>query len=62
MKTRFTWWKDGGHLLGFLNEHPDPQTQGESPEDLKMHLLDLYKDLSTNAIPGVIHHEELIVA
>ncbi len=62
MKAKFTWWKDGDHFLGYLDEYPDYQTQGESLEDLKLHLLDLYKDLSTDAIPGVIHHEELVIA
>ncbi len=62
MKTKFTWWKDGDHFLGYLDEYPDYQTQGESLEDLKIHLLDLYKDLSSDAIPGVLHHEELVVA
>lgn len=62
MKTKFTWWKDGDYFLGYLDEYPDYQTQGESLEDLKLHLLDLYKDLSSDAIPGVVHHEELVVA
>ena len=62
MKTKFTWWKDGDHFLGYLDEYPDYHTQGESLDDLKLHLLDLYKDLSTDAIPGVIHHEELVIA
>jgi hypothetical protein len=62
MKTKFTWWKDGELFLGYLDEYPDYQTQGESLEDLKVHLLDLHKDLSSDAIPGVIHHEELVIA
>ena len=62
MKAKFTWWKDGDHFLGYLDEYPDYQTQGESLDDLKSHLLDLYQDLSTDAIPGVIHHEELVIA
>ena len=62
MKTKFTWWRDDDFLIGYLDEYPDYQTQGESLEDLKLHLLDLYKDLSTDAIPGVIHHEELVIA
>ena len=62
MKTKFTWWKDSDLYLGCLDEYPDYQTQGESLGDLKAHLLDLYKDLSTDAIPGVIHHEELVIA
>jgi hypothetical protein len=62
MKTKFTWWKDGDHFLGYLDEYSDYQTQGESLEDLKTHLLDLYKDLSTDAVPGIVHHEELVIA
>ena len=62
MKTKFTWWKDGDFFIGYLDEYPDYQTQGESLEDLKIHLLDLFKDLSSDAIPGVIHHEELVIA
>jgi hypothetical protein len=62
MKAQFTWWKDGDHFLGYLDEYPDYQTQGESLEDLKLHLIDLYKELSTDAVPGVIHHEELVIA
>jgi len=62
MKTNFTWWKDGEHFLGYLDEYPDYHTQGESLEDLKVHLLDLYQDLSCDIVPGVIHHEELLIA
>jgi hypothetical protein len=62
MKTTFTYWQDGGLFIGFLDEYPDYQTQGETLEDLKEHLLDLYKDLSSDAIPGVRHHGELVVA
>lgn len=62
MKTKFTWWKERDHFLGYLDEYPDYQTQGGSLEDLKLHLLDLYQDLFSAAIPGSIHHEELVIA
>jgi hypothetical protein len=62
MKATFTYWKDGDHFLGYLDEYPEYETQGESLEDLKEHLLDLYKDLSTDAIPGVRHRGELVIA
>lgn len=46
MKTlAFTYWQDGDAWLGRLDEFPDYLTQGESMEDLKAHLLDLYRDL-----------------
>jgi len=50
MKAAFTYWKHGDFFLGYLDEYPEYQTQGESLEDLKEHLLDLYKDLSSDAI------------
>jgi hypothetical protein len=62
MKTSFTYWKSGEFFVGFLDDYPDYQTQGESLEDLKEHLLDLYRDLSTDAIPGVRHRGELVIA
>ncbi len=62
MKTSFTYWQDGVWFIGYLDEYPDYQTQGESLEDLKEHLLDLYQDLSTDAVPGVRHHAELVIA
>ena len=61
MKTSFTYWQDGEQFVGFLDEYPDYQTQGETLEDLKTHLLDLYADLSSDAIPGVRHHGELVI-
>lgn len=62
MKTTFTYWKDGDQFIGFLDDYPDYQTQGESLEDLKEHLRDLYKDLTADAVPGVRHHAELVIA
>lgn len=51
MEAAFTYWKDGEYFLGFLDEYSDYETQGETLEDLKEHLLDLQHDLSANLIP-----------
>ncbi len=48
--------------LGFLDEFPDYDTQGTSVEDLKEHLADLHRDLSSGAIPVVRRHAELEIA
>jgi hypothetical protein len=58
----FTYWQDGEMWLGYLDQYPDYMTQGTSLEDLKEHLLDLYKDLSTGVIPNVRQHSELELA
>jgi predicted RNase H-like HicB family nuclease len=59
--TGFTYWQDNGMWLGSLDEFPDYTTQGTSIEDLKEHLLDLYKELSSGSIPSVRQHAELEV-
>ena len=58
----FTNWQDGEMWLGYLEQYPDYMTEGTSLEDLKEHLLDLYKDLSSGAIPNVRQHSELELA
>ncbi len=55
----FTYWQDGDFWLGHLDEYPDYETQGTSLEDLKAHLLDLYRDLSAGLIPAARRHAEL---
>jgi hypothetical protein len=58
-KLTFTYWRDGDWWLGFLDEFPDHWTQGESMEDLKAMLADLYRDLNSGEIPGVRRKAEL---
>ena len=58
----FTYWHDGDMWLGYLDQFPDYMTQGTSLEDLKEHLLDLYKDLSSGVIPNIRQHSELELA
>jgi predicted RNase H-like HicB family nuclease len=63
MKARFTYWKESdGRYLGYLNDYPDHWTQGDSLEDLKDHLKDLFRTFSSAEIPGIRKVEELEVA
>jgi hypothetical protein len=63
MKTlAYTYWQDEDAWLGYLDEFPDYLTQGESLDDLKGHLIDLYRDLTSGEIPYVRHHAELELA
>ncbi len=41
-KTRFIYWHDDNWWLGYLEEYPDYMTQGETLEELKENLQDLY--------------------
>jgi len=61
-KVKFVYWRDGKWWLGYLEEYPDYMTQGESLEELKENLKDLYKELSSGEIPCVRKVAELEVA
>ena len=45
--------------LGYLEEYPDYLTQGETTEELKENLRDIYADLTSGAIPSVRKAEVL---
>lgn len=63
MKARFTYWKENdGRFLGFLNDYPDHWTQGESLDDLKEHLKDLFQMFSSEQVPGIRKVDELEIA
>ena len=50
---KFVHWQDGGTFLGYLLESPDYWTQGDSLDDLKEHLVDLYRDLTSGELSGI---------
>lgn len=47
--------------LGYFEEFPDYLTQGETVEELKENLRDLYRDLTSGKIPGIRRVAELPV-
>ena len=62
MKQKITYWKESdGKYLGYLNDYPENWTQGKNLEDLKEHLLDLYREFSTGDLPGIKKVEEIEV-
>ena len=63
METKqFVYYEDDGMLVGWLEEFPDYRTQAVGMEELKENLLDLYKELTSGAIPHVRKVGELSVA
>jgi predicted RNase H-like HicB family nuclease len=58
---KFVHWQDGEFWLGYLQDFPDYWTQGESIDDLKDHLRDLYEDLTSGQIPEIRKVDELII-
>lgn len=57
-------WEEEDAWVGYLQDCPDYWywTQGDSLDDLKEHLKDLYADLSAGLIPGARRLEDLIVS
>lgn len=61
-KIKYVSWKDEEMWLGYLENYPDYLTQGETLEELKENLKDIYKDLSSESIPCIRKVDELEVA
>jgi len=59
--VKIVYWEDDGWWLGYLQDYPDYLTQGETLEDLKGHLRDLYQDISGGHILGIRKVDELVV-
>lgn len=53
MSKNYVFWEDHGIWLGYLEEFPDYMTQGESIEELKQNLKDIYAELNSGTIPCV---------
>jgi hypothetical protein len=45
--AKIVYWEEDGAWLGYFQEYPDYWTQGETLDDLREHLKDLYRDLSS---------------
>lgn len=59
---RFIYYEEGGMLVAWLEEYPDYRTQGETMDELRENLLDLYKELTAGQIPCVHKVGELSIA
>ena len=62
MSLEYIYWRDEDVWLGYFDEYPDYITQGETMDELKDNLIDIYKELASGNIPAVRHHAELMVA
>ena len=59
--VKFVSWPDGDGWLGYLQDYPDYWTQGDTLDDLKDHLRDLYADLSGGLVPAARRVDDLVV-
>ncbi len=61
-KQKYVYWQDENMWIGYVEEFPDYKTQGESLEELKENLTDIYHELIRGNIPCVHRVAELEVA
>ena len=59
---RFIYYEEGELFVGWLEEYPDYRTQGETMDELKLGLRDIYGELTSGQIPCVRKVGELSVA
>lgn len=59
--VKFVYWEEEGAWIGYLQNYPEYWTQGKTLDDLKDHLQDLYRDLTSGNLPGVRKVDELLV-
>jgi hypothetical protein len=59
--VKYVCWEEDGSWLGYLQDYPDYWTQGDTLDDLKEHLIDLYRDLSGGHIPGARKVADLVI-
>ena len=63
MQTKkFIYYKEDDMYIGWFEEYPDYRTQGETLEELKENLTDIYNELNSGHIPCVHKVGELKVA
>jgi predicted RNase H-like HicB family nuclease len=60
--VKYVSWEEDGGWLGYLQDYPDYWTQGETLDDLKEHLRDLYADLTSGHISGIRKVDDLVVS
>jgi predicted RNase H-like HicB family nuclease len=60
--TRYVYWEEDGAWLGYLEDYPDYWTQGETLDDLKEHLHDLYADLTGGQLRGIRKVDDLVIS
>lgn len=61
--ARIVYWEESdGHWVGYFEDYPDYRTQGDSLDDLREHLRELYQDLCGGELPGIRKTEDLVIS
>ena len=60
-KKKFIYYQEDDMWIGWLEEFPDCRTQGETLDDLRENLKDIYEELMSGGIPHVRRVGELVI-
>ena len=60
-KKKFIYYQEDDMWIGWLEEFPDYRIQGETLDDLRENLKDIYEELMSGGIPHVRRVGELVV-
>lgn len=60
--VKYVYWQEDDAWLGYFEEFPDYWTQGDTLDDLREHLKELYLDLTSGQVPGIRRVGELTIS
>lgn len=60
--VKIIYWEEDGGWIGHLQDYPDYWSQGDSLDDLREQLKDVYRDIASGQIPGIRKVEDLVVS
>lgn len=60
--AKYIHWEEDGCWLGYFVDFPDYWTQGDTLDDLKEHLRELFQDLTSGVVPGIRKVDDLVVS
>jgi predicted RNase H-like HicB family nuclease len=60
-KKRFIYYREDDMWIGYLEEFPDYRSQGETLDELKENLKEIYQELNSGRVQNVRQVGELII-
>lgn len=58
---KFVYYQENGMWVGWLEQYPDYRSQGQTLDELKENLKEIYQDLNSGEIPHVRQYGELVI-
>jgi len=60
-RVRYVSWWEEEMWPGYIDEFPDYQTQGETLDELKENVIDIYRDVTDGDVPNVRRVAEMMM-